>query len=626
MVVRPALAREVCRLVNCGIRNVFRDFIDEVVCGFALVRDTESLADVGEAHDPESDRAVFLVGLVGFVHRRASDVDEVVELANRDACGFVHLYPVEFSVNKVRREVDRGEVADRDVFGVLWKADFGAQVRRVNRAGVVVQCTKVDRVLPGQPRVRRRLQRNEDLLELLACGNLLEEVEFTLFGHRNVLGVPSRECGAIQFVQVSDLERVEEVPVAVILNALHELVGNPDGRVRGAGATVGVARVLTKVEEFGEVEVPVLHVEAERAELLATSRNRTKNRVDGVHERNRTGRHRVVRTDRRALSAKLRHREADSTRSLSEPHDVASGLGDVLDVVLHFENEAVRELRVRRARVDERRAGRQIFERRHLAVEPQCDLGGVLLVEREPHSDAHPEVLGNLEGVAVAALDSVAVVERDDTDVFEQSVVSRFEFGGERLEVEHLYEARIEEPFVNTAADVGLEVFGVKCFEFVGRRVIAEDALINGLEQQSRRDGVESRVVLDVLEGDLDDGFVELLRGNSIEQCQFEFGADLRDPGKLVGEALCGFFDGEVNLVRVVWFACSIAFDNRDVHRCPSLRLPGFCRRDGKKTPNRWCNGLARKHYIYASAKSKNPIYCGVSYTIGDNLSTLSTG
>ena len=89
--------------------------------------------------------------------------------------------------------------------------------------------------------------------------------------------------------------------------------------------------------------------------------------------------------------------------------------------------------------------------------------------------------------------------------------MSRFEFGGERLKVEHLNEARIEEPFVNTTADVGFEVFGVKRFEFVGRRVIAEDALINGLEQQARGDGVESRIVLDVLEGDLDDGFVELL-------------------------------------------------------------------------------------------------------------------
>ena len=141
----------------------------------------------------------------------------------------------------------------------------------MNRAGVVVEGAKVDRVFPRQPRVRRRLKRDEDLLELFASRNLFEEIHLSVFGHRDVFGVALRERGTIQLVEVRDLERVEQVPVIVVLGALHELVRDPDGGVRGSRASVGVTGVLTEVEELGEVEVPVLHVEAERTELLAAA-------------------------------------------------------------------------------------------------------------------------------------------------------------------------------------------------------------------------------------------------------------------------------------------------------------------------------------------------------------------
>ena len=129
------------------------DFVDEFVGLFAVIGNAEPLANVGESHESQSDGAVFLVRLVRFVHGRASDVDEVIELAYGDACAFVHLDPVDFAGDEVRREVDRCQVTDRHVFGVLREADFGAEVRRVDRAGVVVEGAKVDRVFPRQPRV-----------------------------------------------------------------------------------------------------------------------------------------------------------------------------------------------------------------------------------------------------------------------------------------------------------------------------------------------------------------------------------------------------------------------------------------------------------------------------------------
>ena len=163
------------------------------------------------------------------------------------------------------------------------------RLREVDRARVVVEGTVVDRVLPGQPRVAGGLERDQDRLELLARADLLEHAHLAGLGLGDVLGVALRERLAVELVEVGDLERVEEVPVVVVLHALHELVADPDRGVGGAGAAVRVAGVLTQVEELGEVEVPVLHVEAEGAELLAAAADRAQHRVDGVHERDRAG-------------------------------------------------------------------------------------------------------------------------------------------------------------------------------------------------------------------------------------------------------------------------------------------------------------------------------------------------
>ena len=50
-------------------------------------------------------------------------------------------------------------------------------------------------------------------------------------------------------------------------------------------------------------------------------------------------------------------RQPDAAGALGQPHDVADGLGDVLDLVLHLHDEAVGELGVGGPGVDEGRAG-----------------------------------------------------------------------------------------------------------------------------------------------------------------------------------------------------------------------------------------------------------------------------
>ena len=218
-----------------------------------------------------------------------------------------------------------------------------------------------------------------------------------------------------------------------------------------------------------------------------------------MHEGDRSRRHGVVGANGRTLGTKLGDRESDAARSLREPHHIARGLGDVLDVVLHFQNKAVRELRIRRARIDKSRTGSQIFKRRHLAIETQCDFGGVRFVERQTHCDTHPEILRNLERVTVASLDAVTVVERHHTDVLEECVVRGLESCREDIKIKHLGQSRVEQALLDSAANVRLEVFGVEFLEFLFRRVVAEHVLVDGLQEQAGGDGVESGVVLDVL-------------------------------------------------------------------------------------------------------------------------------
>src|SRR5690606_18752965 len=105
--------------------------------------------------------------------------------------------------------------------------------------------------------------------------------------------------------QVGRLGGVKQVPVLVVLHALHELIRDPHGGVGGTRAAVWVTRVLAQVQELGEVHVPVLHVEGQRTKLLATPRHCTQRRVNGVHKGDGASRRGVVRLNGRTFATQL---------------------------------------------------------------------------------------------------------------------------------------------------------------------------------------------------------------------------------------------------------------------------------------------------------------------------------
>ena len=138
----------------------------------------------------------------------------------------------------------------------------------------------------------------------------------------------------------------------------------------------------------------------------------------------------------------------------------------------------------------------------------------------------------------------------------------------QHFQVEQLGEARVEQLFFHTAGDVRRKMTGVERLQILRTLVVTEHALVNRLEEQAGGHRVEGRVVLHVLQGDLNDRLVELLGGDAVEQRQLELARDLRDPGDVFIETGTGVLDCQVDFIRVIRLTLSIALDYGDCHVC----------------------------------------------------------
>ena len=83
------------------------------------------------------------------------------------------------------------------------------------------------------------------------------------------LDVGPLELVAVEVGEVRDLLRVEQRPRPVLLDALHEQVGDPVGEVEVVRAAGLVAGVVAQLEELLDVGVPRLEVDARSALALA---------------------------------------------------------------------------------------------------------------------------------------------------------------------------------------------------------------------------------------------------------------------------------------------------------------------------------------------------------------------
>lgn len=140
------------------------------------------------------------------------------------------------------------------------------------------------------------------------------------------------------------------------------------------------------------------------------------------------------------------------------------------------------------------------------------------------------------------------------------------------FEVVECGEMWVEEVFGDVLFNGGVEVGDVQGFEFIGGFVVVEYVFIDGFQQQVGCDGVELWVVFYVLQGDLDDCFVELLCCDVVKQGEFEFVCDLGDLGDVFVEILVCVFDCDVDFVGVVCFVFIVVF-----YDCDGYLIYFFC-------------------------------------------------
>ena len=242
------------------VADPLRAAIGELHRLLRIHRDALGEQRVREAHEAEPDRPVAQVRRPRLRNRVEVHVDHVVQHPHRGAGGAPQPLVVDAVDGDVPREVDRAEVADRDLVGAGVQRDLGAQVRRVHDPGVPLRRADVARVLERDPRVPGLEQRGEHPPPQVHRADLPEHPDLAALGGGLVVPVALGELRAEELVQVTDLVRGEQRPGAVGLHAAQELVRHPVRGVHVVRAAAVVAGVLAQVEELLDVDVPGLQV------------------------------------------------------------------------------------------------------------------------------------------------------------------------------------------------------------------------------------------------------------------------------------------------------------------------------------------------------------------------------
>ena len=237
--------------------------------GFGAVEGQTLLEEhVLQAHQTETDGTPLAVGVPGFVGRVEVDVDHTIEERHDQTDHFGQAIEVElagFGVDELA-QVHRTEVADGGLVLIRDLDDLGAQVRQVHDVGRAVVAGRAGLVALG---VRRVLEGHPSVAGLgQAAHHAAVQVAGLDLTFVQTLGlgffVGEAELFAVQVGQVRDLLRIEQRPLPVLVDTLHEQVGYPVGEVQVVGAPGMIAGVLLEIEEVLDVGMPALEIDAGR--------------------------------------------------------------------------------------------------------------------------------------------------------------------------------------------------------------------------------------------------------------------------------------------------------------------------------------------------------------------------
>ena len=193
--------------------------------------------------------------------------------------------------------------------------------------------------------------------------------------------------------------------------------------------------VLFELKEVEDVRVPRFEVDGDASLALAASLIDVARRgvKDAQHRHEAVG-SAVGAPDVRLGGTDVVHREPDAASILGDLRALLERVVNALDgVVLHGEKEARRELRLRRACVEERRRRMGVELLRHELIHLQGGIE-VVLVDADGHS--HEHLLRPLNNDAIA-LEKVRALERLEAKVVVLEVALVVHGGIEALRVGH---------------------------------------------------------------------------------------------------------------------------------------------------------------------------------------------
>ena len=152
--IATQLLCQVCWLVDSVIADELGQCINQVVWFLRLIAIAKFFEHVSKAHYSQTNCPRLVVWVHSFRNRRLGDIYQVIQLAHCCSRRFFESIPIPRLIFVQKGwQIDTHQVTSSDIVFVLRQGNFRTEIGQVNRTCVIVQCSHIDGVFPGKPRV-----------------------------------------------------------------------------------------------------------------------------------------------------------------------------------------------------------------------------------------------------------------------------------------------------------------------------------------------------------------------------------------------------------------------------------------------------------------------------------------
>ncbi|KAH0357813.1 hypothetical protein KCU83_g235, partial [Aureobasidium melanogenum] len=266
--VRTKLLSQIARSSQSGVIDGLEDLDVELSSLGRVERHAKSEEGVSESTNTKTNGTVAEVALASLRDRVVVDLNDLVQVLGNNLDNLVKLLEVEL----VFVHVDEGgkskgsQVADGDLIRSSVLDNLSTQVGAANDTKVLLVALAVASILVQHERVTSLGLSLEDSVPQLLGTDGIATTAFAL-----VLLVQSLELFAVNVGQTRTFSGAHQGPGGVLLDTLHEEIGDPKSVEEIAGTDFLLTVVLAKVEEGEDVGVPGLEIDGEGTGTLVAA-------------------------------------------------------------------------------------------------------------------------------------------------------------------------------------------------------------------------------------------------------------------------------------------------------------------------------------------------------------------